>query len=146
MLNEIVKLHPLISIIVFSFLITLLSTWVYKRFTDQAKMKEIREKMKEIQDRSKQFKDNPDKMMELQQEMMKLSGEQMRASMKITLITLIPFLIIFTYLKSLYVGLGDLIVWNVNIPALGTGIGWFLSYVLFSILSSVLLRKVMKVY
>lgn len=148
MLQEFVKSFPLLSMALFSFVITLLSTIAYKKFTNQQKMKELREKQKEIQETSKQFRNNPDKMLELQQEMMKLSGEQMRASMKITLITLLPFLLIFNFLKNLYMdaGVGDIMKWGINIPGLGTGGGWLLSYLIFSIIFSMFLRKLMKVY
>lgn len=148
MLQEFVKSFPLLSMMLFSLVITLLSTIAYKKFTNQQKMKELREKQKEIQETSKQFRNDPKKMLELQQEMMRLSGEQMRASMKITLITLLPFILIFNFLKNLYTDaeVGNIIDWGVRVPLFDTGAGWLLSYLIFSIIFSMILRKIMKVY
>jgi len=148
MLQEFVKSFPLLSIMLFSFLITLVFTIVYKKFTNQAKMKELKDKQKELQERSKQFKDNPSKMLELQQEMMSLSTEQMRASLKITVITLLPFVLFFNFLKDIYTsaGIGNIIYWHTNVPVFGDGAGWFLSYIIFSTIFSILLRKMLKVY
>lgn len=148
MLEEFVKEFPLLSITVFSFIITLASTLAYKKFTDQSKMKELREQQKALQEKSKQFRNSPDKMLELQQEMMKLSTEQMRASFKIMFITLIPFILIFNYLRNLYVdaGIGNIVYWKVNIPLVGDGAGWLLSYLIISLVSSMFLRKILKVY
>jgi uncharacterized membrane protein (DUF106 family) len=47
--EEFVKNQPLISIIVFSFIIMLVLTLIYKFCTNQKRMKEIREEKKSIQ-------------------------------------------------------------------------------------------------
>lgn len=148
MLQEFAKSFPLLSIMLFSFLITLVFTIVYKKFTNQEKMKELKDKQKELQEKSKQFKDSPNKMLELQKEMMSLSTEQMRASLKITVITLLPFILFFNFLRDIYTsaGIGNIIYWHANVPVFGDGAGWFLSYIIFSTVFSILLRKMLKVY
>ncbi|MFH1249350.1 MAG: hypothetical protein V1660_04325 [archaeon] len=118
-----------------------------KKFTNQTRMKEIKDEMKKLQDQSKQAAGNNEKMLQIQNDMMKLSGEQMKASMKVTLITMLPFILIFGFMKGIFNKMGDLITWGVNIPWLGgTGAGWFVSYIVISIFSSIILRKLMKIH
>ena len=146
-LTEFVKAQPLLSIALFSLLATLISVFSYKWFTPQERMKEIREKVKECQKKIKEEKDLQ-KQTELQKEMMPLSMEQMKLTMKPTLITMIPFILILTGLRSLYLGagIGNIIYWKVNLPLVGDGAGWLLSYVIFSIIFSMILRKYLKIY
>ena len=79
---------------------------------------------------------------------MALSTEQMRASLKITAITLLPFILFFTFLGDIYTnaGVGNIMYWKANIPIFGDGAGWFLSYIIFSTIFSIILRKLLKVY
>jgi len=142
--NDFATNMPLVSIIVFSFLITLGLTYAYKFLTKQEELKALKERTKKLQADMKIEKDQ-NKLMDLQKEMMKLSMEQMKHSMKPMMFTFIPLIFAYAGLRGLYKGAGDMLVWGVNLPIVGTGAGWFLCYVISSIIFSMILRKMMKV-
>lgn len=148
MIQEFVTDYPLISIIIFSLAITLISVLAQKYFTNQVKMKEFRETSKVLQAKMKECRNDPKKLNELNEELMKMSTQQMRESFKLMFITLIPFLIIFKLLRDLYMNanVGNIIYWGKSIPMFGDGAGWLLSYIIFSLIFSIILRKIMKVY
>ena len=144
-IQDFTQAMPLLSIIIFSFVITLALTFVYKFLTKQEDIKNLKARVKELQQQMKEEKDQ-NKLMDLQKEMMKLSMEQMKHTMKPMLFTFLPLILVFMALRKLYVGTGYLIPWNVNLPIVGTGAGWFLSYVIFSFAFSMILRKILKVH
>ena len=151
-LQTIVEKYPLISVIVFSFLITLVMTWLYKRFSDQEKIKQGKERTKELQEKMKNEKDQA-KLTQIQKEMLELSMDQMKHSMKPMLITFLPLIAIFAGLRYLYSNVGNIIPWNFNVPVLCTvlpgvcnGAGWFLCYFIFSMIFSIIVRKILKVH
>jgi len=142
---------PLVSIIIYSFIITLFLTWVYKKTTNQKRMKEIKERTAELRKETMKNKDKPEKVMELQKEIMQLSMEQMKASFRPVLFTIIPIYLIFTFLKKIYTGLniphgGNIIYWKADLPLVHDGAGWFLSYIIFGIIFNSIIRKIMKVH
>ena len=130
-------MRPLSGVIIVAFIITLLTTLVYKYFTDQEALKKIKEDHKLLQEEMKNNKDNPKRMAELQKEMLQKGLlEPMKHQLKPLLITFIPFILIFGWLRETYQAVGDIFI----------GLGWFGTYIIFSIIFSMILRKVMKVY
>ena len=119
-----------ISIVVLSFLVTLFITVVTYYMTDRVRMKELKEKQKRLRKEIKQHRDNPQKMMELNKQMMEDMPEQLKHSFKPMLITMIPILIIFSWLRSTFV-----------LTAIAKT--WFWWYIGTSILFSVSLRKIL---
>ena len=149
---DLVHTYPLISMIIFSFLITLAMTLTYKKFSNQEELKAGKEKTKELQTKMKGEKDQT-KLMQYQKEMLELSMNQMRHSMKPMLITFLPIIGIFAGLRYLYTGVPNLVNWSINVPLLCkmlpgicNGAGWFLSYVILSMIFSITIRKVLKVH
>jgi uncharacterized membrane protein (DUF106 family) len=130
MIKEWMILYPRVSIACFSFFVVLISTLVQKHFTDQEHMRALKKRQKEIQKEIKKSKD-PSVMQELNAEMLQLTGTMMKSTMKPAFITMIPFLILFTWLRGIY------------IPLMGSGWIWY--YLGFSILISIGLRKALKV-
>ena len=122
--------NPKVSIAVFSVIVTLVSTLVQKKFTDQEHLKSLKKRQKEIQKELKKTKE-PSIMQELNAEMLQLTGLMFKSSMKPMFVTIIPFLILFTWLRSVYV------------PVLGGGWIWY--YLMYSVLASIVMRKVLKV-
>ncbi|MDP3918425.1 MAG: EMC3/TMCO1 family protein [Nanoarchaeota archaeon] len=142
MLNPI--LGPIMSIpspynlILISFLITGAITLVYKFMTDQTLMKELKAEMKSMQKEMKEFKNDPDKMIGLQKQVMEKNLKYMMQSLKPTIITFIPIIIIFGWLRTYYTELGD--------PIVLFGLSWFWSYFIITIILSIALRKLLKVH
>ena len=92
--------NPALGIIVIAGLITILITLAYKYLTDQDKMKHLKGRQKEFQQEMKSHKDNPEKMMAVQKEAMKVNMEYMKHSMKPTLFTMLPILLIFGWMSG----------------------------------------------
>jgi|TARA_Y100000310_G_scaffold159627_1_gene159225 uncharacterized membrane protein (DUF106 family) len=135
--GSLIAYDPLIALITISFLLTLLITLAYKYLTDQTKIKDLKDELKLIQAQIKENKDNPQKMMELQKlSFQKGFIEMMKHQFKPLIFTLLPILVIFSWLRETYTPLGDLIF----------SFGWFGVYFITAILFSFLLRKILKVY
>ena len=134
------------TVIFVSFLLTALVTWVYKLVTNQALMKEMKEEIKSLQGQMKEQKDNHEKMMEIQKKAMEKNLQYMKHSFKPTFFTLIPLLIIFGWLRTTFTPYGDLFYWGFWLPLFGTGISWLGTYILSSILFSMIIRKIFKIY
>jgi|SRR3989344_1230966 len=125
------------GIIIIAFILTLLTTLVYKYFTDQEALKNIKEENKKLQEEMKSHKGNPAKMAELQkQALQKGLIEPMKHQIKPLLITFLPFILIFGWLRTTYGDVGTIFL----------GMGWFGTYFIFSIIFSMALRKVLKVH
>ena len=127
---EMMTANPKISIAVFSVLVTFVSILVQKWLTNQEHLKSLKKRQKEIQKELKNCKDGC-VMKELNAEMMKLTGIMFKSSMKPMFVTIIPFLILFSWLRGVYV------------PLLGNSWIWY--YLGYSVVSSMILRKVLKV-
>lgn len=122
--------YPIYSIAVFSIIVTLVSTLAHKWLTNQEHMKNLKTRQKEIQKELKSCKDE-DLLKELNMELMKLTGVMMKSSFRPMFVTIIPFIILFAWLRGIYV------------PLIGNSWIWY--YIGFSIVSSMIFRKVFKV-
>lgn len=126
---NIINSYPVYSIIVFSLCITLISTLITKFLTNQEKMKSMKERQKEIQKKLKGCKPGDKLFEELQSELLQITMIMMKSSFKPLLITFIPFLILFGWIRKTYG------------PILS---GWFWYYLISSMISSTIYRKVFK--
>jgi uncharacterized membrane protein (DUF106 family) len=99
-LNPLLVLHPLWSLLILSFLISLIITLIYKAMTDQDLMKQLKSETKEFQKEMKELKDHPKKMMAVQKKAMQTNMKYMGLSMKPTLVTFIPIIIIFGWMHA----------------------------------------------
>lgn len=126
------------NLLLMSFLITGIITLAYKFFTDQKLMKELKDELKALQNEMKELKEHPEKVMELQKKAFEKNMKYMMQSLKPTLITMLPILLIFGWLRSYYTVLGN--------PVVLFGLSWFWVYFIFTIILSIALRKLMKIY
>ena len=133
-LEGIVMENPYVSLATISFFVTLVSTLAQKWLTNQEHMKSLRTRQKEIEKELKGCKEEHI-LKELNLEMLHLTGIMMKSSMKPMVVTMIPLLLLFNWLRGIYDGGG--------VPLLA---GWFWYYLGFSIVSSMILRKVLKVH
>jgi len=99
-MNPLLRLPPFLAILLISFLIALTITLVYKMMTDQKLMKILKDDLKKLQKEMKEFKDHPQKVMALQKQAMEKNMKYMSHSMKPTLITMLPIIIIFGWLNA----------------------------------------------
>jgi uncharacterized membrane protein (DUF106 family) len=128
--TELMVSNPKISIAIFSVAVTFLSTIAQKWLTNQDHLKSLKKRQKEIQKELRGCKD-PSLMKELNSEMMKLTGVMFKSSMKPMFVTIIPFLILFAWLRGIYV------------PVMGNSWIWY--YLGYSVVSSIILRRLLKV-
>ena len=94
--------NPKLSIIVISFLVTVFITVIRYYMTDREKMKDIKARQKTLRLEMKQYRSDPDKMMELNKRMLEDMPEQMKMSFKPMLVTMIPILLVFAWMRSTY--------------------------------------------
>jgi len=94
--------NPKGSILAISFLVTLFITVVRYYMTDKEKMKALRDKQKALRAEMKEHKSDPERMMKINQQMLEDMPEQMKMSFKPMLVTMIPILLIFAWMRSTY--------------------------------------------
>lgn len=90
---------PLWAILLLSLAISLLIVLIYKYFTNQEEMKQMKDDLKKYQQKMKETKEM-EQLGKLQKEMMSLNMKYMGKSMKPTLITFIPILLIFGWMNA----------------------------------------------
>lgn len=122
--------YPKESLILIAILLSFVTLMITKFVTDQKKMKELREKQKELRKKSKEFSHDVKKMMEINKELMEMSMEMMKHSFKPLLLTFIPLLVFFWWLKTTF---------EAVLP------GWIWYYIIVSVISSLILRKLLDV-
>jgi len=129
-LEEVAIANPKLFLAIVSILVTLISTVAHKYLTDQEKLKHLKKRQKEIQKELRSCKD-PKKLSSLNSEMMKLTGVMFKGSMRPIMFTFVPFILLFIWLREIYV------------PIMGNSWLWY--YIGYSIVASIILRKVLKV-
>ena|SRR3989344_9265810 len=125
--------YPRVSIIVIAIVISFFITVINYFFIDQNRMREIKTRQKVLQKEMKEHQKagNTDKLMELQKELFSYTGEMFKHSMKPMLITIVPILVLFAFIKNVYAG-----------TALAKT--WFWYYLISAIVGSIIFRKVFR--
>tara|TARA_Y100000034_G_scaffold19272_1_gene21695 strand:- start:16173 stop:16568 length:396 start_codon:yes stop_codon:yes gene_type:complete len=130
MIKEWMILNPKLSIVTISFLITLAMTLVTKYYTDQNRMKELKNIQKACNIKLKDAQGNPEKTKDIQKELMECSLELMKHSMKPMLFTFLPLILLIWWIKDFYAEIFANWIW------------WYIGA---GIISSIILRKALKV-
>lgn len=99
-IDQLLSMPALYSVLIISFVLSLLINISYKLMTDQKRLKEIRKKLNDYQKSMKQLRNDPKKVMEVQKETMSLQMEMFTQTMKPTLITIIPIIFIFAWMST----------------------------------------------
>ena len=89
-----------LGILVLAFIITLIMNVVYMWATDQKEMKRLKDKLKKYQNEMKEHRDDPKKTMQLQKKAMSINGEYMKKSLKPTLYTFLPIIVVFGWMAA----------------------------------------------
>lgn len=130
-ITTLIQANPRIGILVLSLLVTLFVTIISYYVTDRNLMRDIKARQKSLKEEMKKYRDNPQKMMELNKQMMADFPHQMKQSLKVSMITIIPLLLVFNWLRP---------VFNATIISSN----WIWWYIVSSILFSIALRKIFK--
>ena len=99
-LGPLLNLPTLWAVIILSFFISLIITVVYKYTTNQDLMKQLKVEMKEFQKEIKELKKEPEKAMQVQKKSMQTNMKYMMKSMKRTLYSILPIIIIFSWMSA----------------------------------------------
>jgi uncharacterized membrane protein (DUF106 family) len=131
-INALIQANPKMWIIILSFVATSFLTAITYFITDRNLMKSIKEKQKKLRAEMKEFKNDAQKMMEINKKMMEDFPLQMKQSFKVMIITLLPVLIFFNWLRN---ALSTTSLVN----------SWLWWYIISSVIFSIVLRKVFKI-
>ena len=157
--------NPVLTVLVIAFIISLISTVANKLLVDQDEMNEIQRKSKDFQKRLRDAQKRGDgkelaKLQTEQVEMMKNQSKMMSSSFKPMIVTMVPILLIFWWMRSsiishllvqlppsvFYISLTP--IWHFfgqfiygGTPASGYVIGWLLWYMICTFGMSQILRK-----
>lgn len=129
MIKEIILFNPQIGIVFLAGLISLFISSVNYFVMDKEKVRTGKERQKELQKQIKEHKDNPEKMMKLQKEMMSHMGENFKHSLKPMMITMLPILVVFYWIRDIF---SEALV------------GWFWYYLVSALIFSMVFRKLFK--
>jgi uncharacterized membrane protein (DUF106 family) len=121
--------------------LSIMSALVRRAVLDMDKMNEMKQQMKKHQETLKQATKSGEKKkaQKAQEELMKLTMENMKHSFKPMIITFIPFILIFYWLRDQYGNVGEV----ANL--FGFGLTWFWWYLVCAMIFSIILNKVFKV-
>lgn len=131
---------PVLEILGISAALAMATTLVYKYFTNQAVMREMKASQKKLQEQMKLCKDQPDKMMEINKQLLSINGAYMKHTMKPMFITMVPFILVFGWLKAAY---GEAIIIPLSFWA--GHLQWLGVYLIFSMILTSVFRKLLKV-
>lgn len=134
---------PTLDIYLLTLVVSLFITLTNKYMTDQVKIKALRKEMKDLQKKVREaMTKDPKKAQKMQQDMMKKNMENMKHTMnpKIMLITMVPLMIVFSFVGKLYSDFGEFF----NFLGM-TEFGWLGTYIVFSIVNSILMKKILNV-
>ncbi len=88
------------TVLIISFLLSVLITVIYKYTTDQNLMKQLKEEIKSLQKESKTLQNHPEKFKEVQSQMMKINMRVMSESFKPMLYYFLPIILIFGWMNA----------------------------------------------
>ncbi len=91
-------LPPLYGVIIVSFLVSLAINIAYKYLTDQKLMKQIKDELNDLQKQAKELP--PEKALKLQKKALEVNMTYFKHSLKPTLFTMLPVLLVFMWMSS----------------------------------------------
>ncbi|MBI2659664.1 DUF106 domain-containing protein [Candidatus Woesearchaeota archaeon] len=96
------KLPALWAIVILSLIVSLIIMLITKYTTNQSLMKNLKDEIKSYQKQIKEAKNEPARAMALQKKAMEVNMKYMTHSLKPTLITFIPIILIFGWMSSTF--------------------------------------------
>lgn len=130
---ELIQTYPRASIIFMALAISFLISLVNFFFLDKERMREIKAKQKSLNKEISQHRKegNHEKMMEIQKELIPMTMEMFKHSLKPMIITIIPILVFFAFIRNVYVDTAIASTWI-----------WY--YFISTIVGSIVFRKIFK--
>ncbi len=135
--GALLTLNLTIGMILIVFIIALITTIIQKYATDQKALKELRAEQKLLQEEMKKYKDHPEKLSELSKKQFQFIPRTFKLTSRAILFTGIPFILFFRWFYDTFTAMGD--------PKFFGFLSWFWFYLIFTMIFSSMLRKLMKV-
>lgn len=125
------------GMLILVFIVALITTLIQKYATDQETLRELKKEQKILQEEMKKYKEHPEKLIELQKKQFEFIPKTMKLSMRSLVFTGVPFILLFRWFMNYFSSIGD--------PRFFGFLSWFWFYLIFTMIFSSILRKVMKV-
>ncbi|MDP2925411.1 MAG: EMC3/TMCO1 family protein [Nanoarchaeota archaeon] len=135
-LGKLLDFNTLYGMFLIVGIFTLITTLIQKYFTDQTTLKEIKKEQKILQEEIKKYRDNPEKIMELNKKQLEFIPRTMEITMRPTIYTIIPLVLFFRWFSDYFI-LSPYKFFNF--------MTWFWFYLVFTIIFSMIFRKVFDV-
>jgi uncharacterized membrane protein (DUF106 family) len=126
-----------LGMLIVVFMITLITTLIQKYATDQKALRELKHEQKILQEEMKKYRDNPAKVSELSKKQLEFIPRTFKLTSRSVLFTGIPFILFFRWFYDFFSALGE--------PKFFGFLSWFWFYLIFTMIFSGILRKMMKV-
>jgi len=136
-------LTPLVFTLLLSLVTSLISQLSFKFIANNEFLKLSMKEMKEMQQRLLKMNTTDKEYQELQNKLLDMNMKVMTEQLKPTMITMIPFFILFAYARSIIPMDQTLINFGVNLPLIGPGFEFFGVYFFSSLIFSNVLRKIL---
>jgi len=137
---------PLISIALISLGVVLASQFAHMKLTNREMMTEMKNEIKKLRKKLKELSPKDKEFIEIQNKMINLNMKMMKESLKPTMVTFLPFLLIFWLLSSIYSGTGPIFVLPFSLPIIGNDLGWLAMYAIFTLTFSFAIRTIVERY
>ncbi len=135
--GALLRLNLTLGMLLVVFVITLITTLIQKYATDQKALKELKQEQKILQEEMKKYKDNPAKISELSKKQLEFIPRTFKLTSRSVLFTGIPFILFFRWFYDFFNAMGE--------PKFFGFLSWFWFYLIFTMIFSSILRKMMKV-
>ncbi|NCN52015.1 DUF106 domain-containing protein [archaeon] len=130
-----------LGMLIIVFVISLLTTLIQKYATDQKALKELKKEQKIMKEEMNRVKDHPEKYLALQKkqmaEMPKTFKKTMKLSSRAMVYTAVPFILFFRWFNDYFTTVGN--------PKFLGFMGWFVFYLLTTLIISGIMKKYMDV-
>jgi len=131
-----------LGMLVIVFIISLGTTLIQKYATDQKALRELKKEQKLIQEEMKKYKDHPEKIMALQKKQLQFIPKTMKLSTRAMAYTGVPFILFFRWFDDYFTALAT----STGEPVRFLGfMGWFIFYLVTTLIISAILKKKMDI-
>lgn len=118
-------------------IIALITTLIQKYVTDQKALRELKQEQKELQKEMRKYSQHPEKMLELNKQSFSIMPKIMSITMKGTMVTMIPFVLLFRWFLGYFSEIPDFRFFGF--------LGWIWFYLIFIVIFTSIFKKLLKV-
>lgn len=135
-LGTLLGFNATLGMIIISAILALILTIVQKYTTNQALLRELKAEQKMLQQEMKKFEKDPEKLLELNKKQLEIVPKTMELTMRPVLFTSIPIILLIRWFNDYFA---------VNTFKFLGFMSWIWTYILLSIVFSIIFRKIFKV-